>query len=336
VINVGVIGYGYWGPNLVRNFNENPSTAVSYVCDLDDSRLKCSRIKNPNIKATSHYKDLLNDSGIQLIAIATPVTSHYRLAMDALKAGKHVLLEKPMTSNAAHAEQLIEMAEKNNLKLFVDHTFIYTGAVQHIKKLMSSGDIGDMLYFDSVRVNLGLFQHDVNVIWDLAPHDFSVMDYLIDEIPVSVSATGASRVHGKIEDIAYVVVKFNSGLIAHFHVNWMSPVKIRRIMIGGSKKMIVFDDLSPDEKVKVYDKGVKLLDAPKDKIYKNLIEYRIGDMHAPKIDSTEALKAEVAHIVDCIQNNKKTLTDGKAGLNVVRLLEAAQKSLKKVGGFVRI
>lgn len=336
MINVGVIGYGYWGPNLARNFNENPSTAVSYVCDLDDSRLKYSRIKNPNIKATPNYKDVLNDADIQLIAISTPVSSHYRLAMDALKAGKHVLLEKPMTAKTAHAEQLIETAEINNLMLFVDHTFIYTGAVQHIKKLISSGDIGDMLYFDSVRVNLGLFQHDVNVIWDLAPHDFSVMDYLIDEKPVSVSATGASRVHGKIEDIAYVAVKFKSGLIAHFHVNWMSPVKIRRIMIGGSKKMVVFDDLSPDEKVKIYDKGIKLLDAPKDKIYKNLIQYRIGDMYAPNIESTEALKSEVAHIVDCIQNKKKPLTDGKAGLNVVKLLEAAQKSLKKGGAFIRI
>lgn len=336
MINVGVIGYGYWGPNLARNFNENPSSAVSYVCDLDDSRLKSSRIKNPNIKATSDYKDVLNDADIQLIAISTPVSSHYRLAMDALKAGKHVLLEKPMTSNAAHAERLIETAEKNNLILFVDHTFIYTGAVQHIKKLMSSGDIGDMLYFDSVRVNLGLFQHDVNVIWDLAPHDFSVMDHLIDEKPASVSATGASRVHGKLEDIAYVAVKFKSGLIAHFHVNWMSPVKIRRIIIGGSKKMVVFDDLNPDEKIKVYDKGIKLLDAPKDKIYKNLIQYRIGDMYAPNIESTEALKAEVAHIVDCIQNKKKPLTDGKAGLNVVKLLGAAQKSLKKGGASVRI
>ena len=336
MINVGIIGYGYWGPNLARNFNENPSTAVSYVCDLDDSRLKYSRIKNPNIKTTSDYKDVLNDADIQLIAISTPVSSHFRLAMDALKSGKHVLLEKPMTSNAAHAEQLIEMTEKNNLMLFVDHTFIYTGAVQHIKKLMSSGDIGDMLYFDSVRVNLGLFQHDVNVIWDLAPHDFSVMDYLIDEKPVSVSATGASRVHGKIEDIAYVAVKFKSGLIAHFHVNWMSPVKIRRIMIGGSKKMVVFDDLSPDEKVKVYDKGIKLLDAPKDKIYKNLIQYRIGDMYAPKIESAEALRVEVAHIVDCIQNKRKPLTGGISGLNVVKLLEVAQKSLKKGGASIRI
>jgi len=336
MIPIGVIGYGYWGPNLARNFNENPSTAVSYICDLDDSRLKYARIKNPNSKTTSLYKDVLNDDGIQLIAISTPVSSHYRLALDALKAGKHVLLEKPMTLNAAHAEQLIEMADKHNLMLFVDHTFIYTGAVQHIKKMISSGDIGDMLYFDSVRVNLGLFQHDVNVIWDLAPHDFSVMDYWLDEKPVSVSATGASRVHGKLEDIAYVTLKCKSGLIAHFHVNWISPVKIRRIMIGGSKKMVVFDDLSPDEKVKVYDKGVTLLNAPKDKIYKNLIQYRIGDMQAPKIDSTEALKAEVAHIVDCIQSNKKPLTDGRAGLNVVRLLEAAQKSLNKGGSYVRV
>lgn len=336
MISVGVIGYGYWGPNLVRNFNENPETSVDFVCDLDESRLKSFRSKGKHTKITANYKDLLKNSSLDLVVISTPVSTHFKIAMDALKADKHVLLEKPMTVTVEQAERLIETAEKKNLELFVDHTFIYTGAVQHIKKLISSGELGDIYYFDSVRVNLGLFQHDVNVIWDLAPHDFSVMDYLIDEKPLSVSATGASRVHGKIEDIAYVAVKFKSGLIAHFHVNWMSPVKIRRIMIGGSKKMVVFDDLSPDEKVKVYDKGVKLLDASKDKIYKNLIQYRIGDMYAPKIESTEALKSEVAHIVDCIQNNKKPLTDGMSGLNVVKLLEAAQKSLKKGGASVRI
>jgi len=336
MINVGVIGYGYWGPNLVRNFIENPTTNVLYVCDIDESRLKALKGKNPQIKTTTHYKDLLKDSNVKLVAISTPVSTHYKLAYDALRAGKHVLIEKPMTSNTSHAEKLIELAEKQNLMLFVDHTFIYTGAVRRIKEFLSSGEIGELYYFDSIRVNLGLFQHDVNVIWDLAPHDFSIMDYLIDEKPVFVSAIGVSRVHEKIEDMAYIAVKFQDGLIAHFHVNWVSPVKIRRIIIGGSKKMIVFDDLSPDEKVKVYDKGVTLLDAPKDKIYKNLIQYRIGDMYAPRIESTEALKVEVAHMVDCIKHKKKPLTDGKAGLRVVKLLGAAQRSLKKGGVFVKI
>jgi predicted dehydrogenase len=336
LINVAVIGYGYWGPNLVRNFLENPATSVSYVCDLDQSRLGILKSKNPHIKTTTNYRDVLKDDNVHLLAISTPVSTHYKLARDALRAGKHVLIEKPMTSSVSQAERLVELAEKNNLILFVDHTFVYTGAVKNIRALISSGKIGDLYYFDSVRVNLGLFQHDINVIWDLAPHDFSVMDYLVSEKPAFVSATGAGRVNGKIEDIAYVSVKFPNGLIAHFHVNWMSPVKIRRIIIGGSKKMIVFDDLSPDEKVKVYDKGVTLLDAPKDKIYKNLVQYRIGDMYSPRIEGAEALKVEVAHIVDCIKDKKKPLADGEAGLRVVRLLDAAQRSLKKGGMIVRI
>jgi predicted dehydrogenase len=336
MLNVGIIGCGYWGPNLIRNFNENPSTRIAYICDIDDQRLRSFKIKYPLTKLTVDYRKMLSDDSVDIVAIATPVSTHYKLASDAIKAGKHVLVEKPMTARVSDAVRLVDLAEKMNVKLFVDHTFIYTDAVKKIKNFMASGEIGDIYYFDSVRVNLGLFQHDVNVIWDLAPHDFSVMDYLIEEKPECVSAVGSGRVHHSMEDIAYVTVKFKSGLIAHFHVNWMSPVKIRKIIIGGSNKMVVFDDLSSDEKVKVYDKGVKLLDAPKDKIYKSLVEYRIGDMYAPKIETVEALKIEVSHIADCIKNNKKPLTDGYAGLNVVRLLEAAQKSLAKNGAFVKL
>jgi predicted dehydrogenase len=337
MINVAVIGYGYWGPNLVRNFIENSSTNVSYVCDLEESRLKPLRVKNPQIKTTVNYKDLLKDDNVHLVAISTPVSTHFKLALDALRAGKHILIEKPMTSKVSEAEKLIELAEKQNLKIFVDHTYIYTGAVKKIKELLTAGEIGDIYYFDSVRVNLGLFQHDVNVIWDLAPHDFSIMDYLVDMKPTALSAIGSSRVHGKIEDIAYVAIKFENGLIAHFHVNWMSPVKIRRIIIGGSKKMVVFDDLNPDEKIKVYDKGVILKQESKDKIYKNLIQYRIGDMYSPRIESAEALKVEVEYIVDCLKNkNRKPLTDGESGLRVVRLLEACQKSLRRDGSFEKI
>lgn len=336
MINTVVIGYGYWGPNLARNFIENPSTNLSYVCDIDESRLKALKVRHPQIKTTLNYKDILKDSSIQLVAIATPVSTHYKLARDALIAGKHVFIEKPLTSNSSHAARLIERAEKQNLMLFVDHTFIYTGAVQNIKKLISSGEIGNIYYYDSVRVNLGLFQHDANVIWDLAPHDFSIMNYLIDERPVSLSAIGSKRANRKIEDIAYITVKFRYGMIAHFHVNWMSPVKIRRIIIGGNKKMIVFDDLNPDERVKVYDKGIKLMGSSKDKRYRNLVQYRIGDMHAPRIDNTEALRVAVAHIVDCIKSKKRPITDGHAGLHVVKLLEAAEKSLKKGGTFIKI
>jgi predicted dehydrogenase len=241
-----------------------------------------------------------------------------------------------MTAKVSDAERLIGLAEKKGLKIFVDHTFIYTGAVRRLKSMLSSGSIGDIYYFDSVRVNLGLFQSDVNVIWDLAPHDFSIMCHLISEKPTAISAIGASRVHGIIEDIAYVTVRFGSGLLAHFHVNWMSPVKIRRIIIGASKKMLVFDDLEPDEKIKVYDKGIALIDGARDKIYTELIQYRIGDMYAPRIESKEAIKQEVEHIVDCLKNNRRPLTDGEAGLEVVRLLEAAQESLKHNGKFIKI
>jgi predicted dehydrogenase len=338
MINAAVIGYGYWGPNLVRNFIDNPDSNLLYVCDLDEARVKNLKIRYPQIKTTTNYKDILHDDSVQLVAIATPVSTHYRIAKDALNAGKHVLLEKPMTVRISEAEKLIDLAAKKNLILFVDHTFIYTGAVRHIRDLIAAGHLGDIYYFDSVRVNLGLFQHDVNVIWDLAPHDFSIMDYFISEKPVSVSAIGSACVLGEVEEIAYITVRFVSGLIAHFNVNWMSPVKIRRLMIGGSKKMVVFDDLIPDEKIKIYDKGL-LLDLKKkskDEVYKKIIQYRIGDMYSPKIESSEALKTEIAHLIDCIKHNKKPTTDGEAGLRVVKLLDAAHRSLCKGSACVKI
>lgn len=336
MLKVAVIGYGYWGPNLARNFIENPMTDVSYVCDLDESRLKPFNFKNRQIKTTTNYEDILKDNNVELLAIATPVSTHYKLAKAALLSGKHVLIEKPMTSKVREAQEIIELAEKRKLTIFVDHTFVYTGAVKKMKELISSGEIGEIYYYDSVRVNLGLFQSDMNVIWDLAPHDFSIMDYLIEEKAVSISTVAANCVLGNFEDIAYVTLRFKNGLIAHFHVNWMSPVKIRRILIGASKKMIVFDDLDPDEKVKVYDKGVTLMSASRDKLYKNLVQYRIGDMYSPTVNRTEALKTAVAHLVDCIKNKKKPLTDGQAGLRIVRLLEAAQESLEKGGASVKI
>jgi predicted dehydrogenase len=330
-LKVGVIGCGYWGPNLIRNFNENYHTDIKYACDLDKERLQRIKIRYPMITATTNYKDMLKDDNIQVVAIATPVHTHYKLTKEALNAGKHVFIEKPFTSKVKEAEELVEFAKKKGLILFVDHTFIYTGAVRKIKEFMSSGEVGDIYYFDSVRVNLGLFQSDVNVIWDLAPHDISIMDYLITERPKSVIAIGAAHTKDKIEDIAYVAVKFKNELIAHFHLNWMSPVKIRRIIIGGSKKMIVFDDLDPADKVKIYDKGITLSKTNKKVVYQSMIQYRIGDMHAPKIDNTEALKIMTEHLADCIMNRKEPITNGESGLRVVRVLEAAEKSIKKGG-----
>ena len=335
-IKVGVIGCGYWGPNLIRNFNENYQTDLRYACDLDDQRLERIKVRYPAVTVTKNYKDLLRDKDLHVVAIATPVYTHYRFAKEALEAGKHLLIEKPMTSNSKEAGKLVNLAEKKNLMIFVDHTFIYTGAVKKMKEVISSKNLGDIYYFDSVRVNLGLFQPDINVVWDLAPHDISIMDYLIPGKPKSVVAIGGSHTGNNIEDIAYVTVVYSSELMAHFHINWMSPVKIRRIIIGGSKKMIVFDDLDPSEKIKIYDKGILLAKTDKKVFYQNIIQYRIGDMYAPKIDQTEALKVLIDHMADCIIKKKKPVTDGESGLRVVRILEAADKSLKKGGAKVTL
>ena len=335
-IKVGVIGCGYWGPNLIRNFNENYQTDLRYACDLDDQRLERIKVRYPAVTVTKNYKDLLREKDLHVVAIATPVYTHYRFAKEALEAGKHLLIEKPMTSNSKEAGTLVNLAEKKNLMIFVDHTFIYTGAVKKMKEVISSQNLGDIYYFDSVRVNLGLFQPDINVVWDLAPHDISIMDYLIPGKPKSVVAIGGSHTGNNIEDIAYVTVVYSTELMAHFHINWMSPVKIRRIIIGGSKKMIVFDDLDPAEKIKIYDKGILLAKSDKKVFYQNIIQYRIGDMYAPKIDQTEALKVLIDHIVDCIIKKKKPVTDGESGLRVVRILEAADKSIKKGGAKITL
>ncbi|MBI5638828.1 MAG: Gfo/Idh/MocA family oxidoreductase [Nitrospirae bacterium] len=335
-LKVGIIGCGYWGPNLIRNFNDNHHADLTYACDLSEERLHRVKLRYPQVRVTTDYHVLLRDRDLAAVTIATPVFTHYKLVRESLEAGKHVLVEKPLTATVKEAEKLVDLAAKKNLVLLVDHTFIYTGAIKRIKDFISAGQLGEMFYFDSVRVNLGLFQHDVNVIWDLAPHDLSIMDYIVDEKPVSVVATGASHTPRGIEDVAYVTVKFSSNLIAHFHVNWMSPVKIRKIIIGGSKKMVVFDDLDPGEKIKIYDKGITLSKENEKAVYQSLVQYRIGDMYAPNIENKEALGVEVEHFADCIKNNKKPLTDGEAGLRVVRILEAAEKSIKKGGVKVRL
>jgi len=335
-MGVGVIGCGYWGPNLIRNFNENPHTDIRYACDLDLESLNKIKLRYPSVITTRNYRDLLHDKDLQVIAVATPVHTHYKLASEILSAGKHLLIEKPLAASVKEAEKLVNLAQKKNLMLFVDHTFIYTGAVKKMKDFISSGELGNLFYFDSVRVNLGLFQSDVNVVWDLASHDVSIMDHIIPDQPKNVVAMGGSHTDNGIEDIAYVTVKFDGELMAHFHINWMSPVKIRRIIIGGSKKMIVFDDLDPAEKIKIYDKGIVFAKADRELIYQNIIQYRIGDMYAPRIDQTEALKVLVDHLVDCIKKKKKPITDGESGLRVVRILEAADKSLKKGGAKITL
>jgi predicted dehydrogenase len=330
MINMGVIGYGYWGPNLVRNFAETPGSQIRGVSDLRPDRLALVKARYPVVKTTTNHSDLLVDPAIDAIAIATPVSTHFDLAMQALKAGKHVLVEKPMTATSEESIRLIEEAERRQRVLMVDHTFVYTSAVRKIKELIATNSLGEIYYYDSVRVNLGLFQHDVSVIWDLAVHDLAIMDYVLQSHPRAVSATGMSHIPGEPENVAYLTLLFDGRLITHIHVNWLAPVKVRRTLIGGSRKMIVYDDLEPSEKVKVYDKGITVNNKA-ESVYQMLIGYRTGDMWAPQLDITEALRVEAVHFINCIEKGECPITDGKAGLRVVQILEAATQSMANQG-----
>jgi len=335
VIRIGVIGYGYWGPNLVRNFAECGGAAVTAVCDTREERLAQVKRRYPGVATTTSATDLCTRSDVDAVVIATPVDRHFELGMAALRAGKHVLLEKPMASTSEQASRLIDEAASRRLVLMVDHTFVYTGAVRKMREMTDAGELGDIYYYDSVRINLGLFQHDVNVLWDLAVHDLAIMDYVLKDRPVSVSATGLAHVAGRPQNIAYMTMFFDSSLIAHVHVNWLSPVKVRRTLLGGSRRMVVFDDLEASEKIKVYDRGISLNPSPEN-VYQMLIGYRTGDMHAPQLAVTEALGVEALHFVDCVNNGKTPLTDGEAGLRVVRLLETASESMTEQGRPVSI
>ncbi|BAZ24805.1 oxidoreductase domain protein [Kalymmatonema gypsitolerans NIES-4073] len=336
MINIGVIGYGYWGPNLVRNFMDLPGVQVRTVSDFKPELLAKAQSRYPTIQVTTNCKDIFADPKIDAVAIATPVSTHFDLALAALQAGKHVLVEKPMAVSSEQAMRLIEEAQKRKLVLMVDHTFVYTGAVRKMRELITTSVIGDIYYYDSVRVNLGLFQHDVNVIWDLAVHDLSIMDYLLARQPYAVSATGINHIPGEPENIAYLTLFFESNLIAHIHVNWLAPVKVRRTLIGGSQKMIVYDDLEPSEKVKIYDKGITVNSKNSESVYQMLIGYRAGDMWSPHLDMTEALRTEGLHFIRCIEQGERPITDGEAGLRVVRILEAATQSVKRQGRLVEL
>lgn len=338
MIGVAVVGYGYWGPNLVRNFWSAPGARLVAVCDARPERLKKVTDQYPAVEVTTNFADLLGDPRIDAIAIATPVSSHFELAMRALRAGKHVFVEKPMTATSEEGIQLIEEAERRNLLIAVDHTFVYTGAVRKMHELVTKQELGDIYYYDSVRVNLGLFQHDVNVICDLAVHDLSIMDYVLPYRPVAVSATGISHVPRQPENIAYMTLFFENTLIAHLHVNWLAPVKVRRTLLSGSRKMIVYDDLEPSEKIKVYDKGITLNgnNGNGEKIYEMLFGYRTGDMWAPQLDMTEALSLELKSFVKNVEERSRPLIDGEAGLRIVRILEAATESMAHRGRVVEL
>jgi len=334
MLRIGVIGYGYWGPNVVRNFSAANGSQVTMVCDMSQQTLKKVNKAYPQISVTDNIDELIKSPDVDAIAIATPVFTHHDLAKKVLEAGKSVFIEKPFTYTVAEAEDLVELAAKKNLKLMVDHTFLYTGAVRKIRQLIDDGILGNLYYFDSSRVNLGLFQHDVNVVWDLAPHDISIMDYVIDEKPQAVVATGIGHFGRGLEDVAYLTFYYDHNIIAHINVNWLSPVKVRTTLIGGEKKMLVWNDLEPDEKIKIYDKGVQV--KTKEGKYNLLVDYRSGDMWAPKVEQTEALKLMAEKFVDYVENGGTIVNDGIAGLNNIKMLEAANKSLTNKSGMVYI
>src|SRR5216117_99284 len=333
MIRVGVIGYGYWGPNVVRNLRSLDGCQVVAVCDRSPAALQRIRQAYPDLPATARDSDLLTSPRIDAIAVVTPVSTHFELAKASLENGKHVFIEKPFTSTTDEAEELIELAERKNLRVMVDHTFLFTGAVRKIRELIDEGVLGDLYYYDSTRVNLGLFQHDVSVVWDLAPHDLSIIDFLIQGKPEAVIATGEAHLNGLV-DIAFITIYFPRSTIAHLNVNWLSPVKVRTTLIGGEKKMLVWNDLEADEKIKVYDKGVQKNNGQG--LYDLLVSYRSGDMWAPRVEQSEALKVELDYFIECVTKGRTPLNDGAAGLRVVKMLEAADQSLKASGRAIEL
>jgi predicted dehydrogenase len=329
----GVIGYGYWGPNVVRNLMGLDGSEVCGIADRSSAAQARARKAYPGIKIASSAIDVICSPETDAVAIVSPVWTHYDLTRAALLNGKHVFVEKPFTCNSVQGEELVNLAEQKNLKIMVDHTFLFTGAVRRIGQLIDEGVLGNLYYYDSTRVNLGLFQHDVNVVWDLAPHDLSIMDHLIKATPEGIVATGEGHLNGH-EDVAFMTLYFPEKVIAHINVNWLSPVKVRTTLIGGEKRMIVWNDLEADEKVKVYDKGVKI--TSREGVYDLLVSYRSGDMWSPQLEQVEALRQELNYFVDCISTGKEPFNNGHAGLRVVRMLEAASESMSRKGDFVRI
>ena len=333
MINVGVIGYGYWGPNIVRNLMSLEESRVVAICDKSEKSLKRAQQSYSDVLLTTNPSDLLQSPEIDAIAVVTPVWTHFELAKQALENGKHIFVEKPFTSTVEQGKILIDLAEKKNLQIMVDHTFLFTGAVRKIRQLMDEGTLGNLYYYDSTRVNLGLFQHDVNVLWDLAPHDLSIMGHVIHGRPQAVVATGEKHLNGHV-DVAFMTIYFPDNVIAHINVNWLSPVKVRTTLIGGEKKMLVWNDLEADEKIKVYDKGVQKGNGQG--VYDLLVSYRSGDMWAPKVEQTEALKVELSYFLNCIEHDENPHNDGRAGLQVVEMLEAANESLQEKGKIVEL
>lgn len=327
MISIGVAGYGYWGPNIARAVAESGIARVEMIADMSEAALSRAALRHPAARLTVDIHEMIRDPRVDAVMIATPVRTHFELALAALRAGKHVVVEKPMTETVPQALQLVDEAARRNLVLMVDHTFVYTPAIQAISGLIDTGELGEVYYYDSTRVNLGLFQRDVNVIWDLAVHDFAIMDHLFDQHPVAVSASAACFVDGSPENMAHLTVYYDGGAMAHLNVNWLAPVKIRQTLIGGSRKMVVYDDMQTSEKVKVYDRGA----AREAGSYEQMVSYRLGDMYAPALSAKEALVTEVEEFVHCVETGATPLTDGRGGLRVVEMLAAASRSTELRG-----
>ena len=330
-MNFGVIGYGYWGPNIVRNLVNLEGSHVVGIAEISANARARAQKAYPGIKVIADSNELITSTETDAIAVISPVWTHYELTKAALLNGKHVFVEKPFTSNVAQAEELINLAQKKNLRIMVDHTFLFTGAVRKISQLLDEGALGNLYYYDSTRVNLGLFQHDVNVLWDLAPHDLSIMDHLLKKRPEAIVATGQGHLNGH-EDVAFMTLYFPEKVIAHINVNWLSPVKVRTTLIGGEKRMLVWNDLEADEKLKIYDKGVRITN--REGVYDLLVSYRSGDMWAPQLEQVEALRQELAYFVECVTKNEEPFNNGCAGLRVVQMLERGTESLNKKGALV--
>jgi len=330
MIKMAVIGCGYWGPNLIRNFHNLPEAELRMICDLDRSRLDHVGSLYPHVVCTTDYQDIIANPQVDAVAVATPVSAHFQLGSEILAAGKHLFIEKPMAASADECRKLIDLAAKKNLQIMVGHTFVFTPAVRKIHTLMNAGELGDIYYVNITRVNLGLFQRDVNVVWDLAPHDVAMLNHLFKATPIVVSATGRSYVQPDIEDVAFLTLEYPGRQLAHIHVSWLDPNKIRKATFVGSKKMLVYDDVSSLEKIRVYDKGVEVL-PHYDNFGEFQLSYRFGDIFVPRIEQVEPLKIEVSHFIACLQGLEKPLSDGGHGLEVVEVLEKACQSIKEDG-----
>ncbi|MFA5139633.1 MAG: Gfo/Idh/MocA family oxidoreductase [Elusimicrobiota bacterium] len=333
-LRVGVVGYGYWGPNIVRNFAASKDAKVCAVCDMNPKVFTKVLAQLPQATTSTRYADITTSPDIDVVAVVTPVSAHFEIAKSALENGKHVFVEKPFAATSEQAKRLIEIAARKGLRIMVDHTFLFTPAVRKIKELIETDVLGKIYYYDSTRINLGLFQHDVNVLWDLAPHDLAIVDYVLGKPAKAITANGVDHLGKGIENIAFLTLYYEDGTIAHFNVNWLSPVKIRLTLIGGDKKMLVWNDLSPDEKIRIYDRGVDVGDA--EGLHRLLVSYRSGDMWAPRLDRTEALTSEIDRFLEGIRTGAPFLNDGQAGLRIVRMLEASSESIRQQGKLVEL